>query len=92
MKIFLFVFVLLALTAKIDGFKVLGVFAFGSKSHFAIGHGIVESLHKAGHDVTVISPYPQKNPNPNYRNISIAELIKKFEKGIHRHFEYVVTR
>jgi glucuronosyltransferase len=81
MKAFLLAFALLALFAKIDGLKVLGVLVFGSKSHFAIGHGIVNSLHKAGHDVTVISPYPQKKPLKNYRDISTAELLKKHQEG-----------
>jgi glucuronosyltransferase len=66
----------------IDGFKVLGILPFGSTSHFAIGHGIIKSLHKAGHEVTVISPYPQKKPLDNYRDISIKEVLDAHAEGV----------
>lgn len=82
MKSFCRIFTLLALIALIDGFKVLGVLPFGSKSHFAIGNGIVKTLHKAGHDVTVISPYPLKKPLERYRDVSTKELLDAYAKGI----------
>jgi hypothetical protein len=40
-----------------SGLKVLGVLPFGSKSHYAIGNAIVETLHSAGHDITVALNY-----------------------------------
>lgn len=66
----------------IDGAKVLGVLPFGTKSHFAIGHAIVKALVDAGHEATVISPYPMKKPMKNYRDISTADVIKKYMKGL----------
>lgn len=64
-----------------NGFKVLGVLPFASKSHFAIGHGVVESLLEAGNEVTVISPYPQKNPIKNYTDIDTSSFLIDFKKG-----------
>lgn len=61
--------------------KILGVLPFGSNSHFAIGHSIVESLLKAGHEVTVISPYPQKMPVVNYTDIDMSSLLEDFKRG-----------
>lgn len=72
---------LLALFSQIEGLKVLGILPLGSNSHFAIGQAIVKSLHKAGHDVTVLSPYPQKKPLANFRDISSADVIEKYKKG-----------
>lgn len=51
------------------GLKVLGILPFFGKSHFAIGHSIVKSLHDAGHEITVWSPFPNKSPIANYTDI-----------------------
>ena len=75
------VFAFLALLNLIDGFKVLGILPFGTTSHFAIGNGIMKALHKAGHEVTVISPFPQKKPLDNYRDISTADLLEAHKEG-----------
>jgi glucuronosyltransferase len=63
------------------GLKILGVFPFTGSSHFAIGNGIIKSLHEAGHDVTVISPFPKKTPIPKHRDISLTDLLSQFKKG-----------
>lgn len=75
------VIVLLAVvTAVSDASKILGVFPTPGKSHFIIGQGLMKGLAKAGHEVTVINPYPQKTPIPNYTDVSIFELLEH-EKG-----------
>jgi glucuronosyltransferase len=70
-----------ALLVSINGFKVLGILPFGSNSHFAIGQGILKSLSKAGHEVTVISPYPQKKPVQNWHDVDASSVLKKFQEG-----------
>lgn len=83
-----FIFVaFVSLILQIDGFKVLGILPFGSNSHFAIGNSIVKALHKAGHDITVISPYPQKKPLKNYRDVSTVDILEKYKKGLKVQFE-----
>lgn len=67
--------------STVNGFKVLGVLPLGARSHFAIGHAILKNLAEAGHDVTVISPYPLKKPIKNYRDISTKDILDKYEKG-----------
>lgn len=81
MKTFYFLLALIAQFTFIEGFKVLGILPFMSNSHFAIGESIVKTLHKAGHEVTVISPYPQKNVLKNFTDISTAEVLKKQMDG-----------
>lgn len=71
----------LTFVSSIYGFKVLGVLPFGSKSHFAIGNAIMETLHGAGHEITLISPYPRKTPIQNFRDISLADWLEKYQKG-----------
>ena len=75
------IFVLVAFVASTYGVTVLGILPFGATSHFSIGYSIVKSLHKVGHEVTVISPYPQKKPLENYRDISTKDILDKHEKG-----------
>lgn len=65
-----------------DGYKVLGILPFGSKSHFAVGHAIVKSLLRAGNEVTVISPYPQNKPIANYTDIDMSPFLDGFKKGV----------
>lgn len=81
MKWFVISVALLALATAGDGYKVLGVMPFGSNSHFAIGHSIVKTLLDAGNEVTVISPFPQKKPLKNYRDVSIKDIMDKHMEG-----------
>lgn len=72
---------LVVFVASISGLTVLSILPFGSKSHFAIGHAITKSLHSAGHEVTVVSPYPQKKKIPNYHDVDVSSVLEQFEKG-----------
>lgn len=78
------IYVLIALFAHlsfIEGYKVLGILPFMSNSHFAIGNSILKTLHKAGNEVTVISPYPQKTPLKNFTDISLADILEQYKEG-----------
>ncbi|XP_062549714.1 UDP-glycosyltransferase UGT5-like [Armigeres subalbatus] len=63
---------LLLLVASSEGARILGVLPPGGKSHFYIGAGYMKALAEAGHDVTVISSFPLKNPPKNYRDIELT--------------------
>jgi hypothetical protein len=69
-----------ALFQNVLSFKVLGILPLGSKSHYAIGSSIVNALYEAGHELTVITPFSSDKPKKNYREISMAELLKKHEE------------
>lgn len=66
---------------KCQGLKIFGMLSFGTHSHFAIGDAIMKTLWKAGHEITVISPYPQKIPLKNYRDISTVDTLDNFRSG-----------
>jgi hypothetical protein len=53
--------------------KVLGILPFDSTSHFKIGDAIMKSLAEFSHNVTVISPRPQKQELNFYKDVSIAD-------------------
>ncbi|EAT45644.1 AAEL003099-PA [Aedes aegypti] len=72
--------ILLLLVTFSEGAKILGVLPTGGKSHFYIGAGYLKTLAEAGHDVTVISPFPLKNAPKNYRDIELTGFLEEFEK------------
>jgi hypothetical protein len=68
---FTVVFIFVSFISNVIGFKVLGILPFVSKSHCVIGHGILNALHEAGHEITAVSMFPQKNQQPKYREIDL---------------------
>jgi len=46
----------------------------------AVNVAIVKELAERGHEVTVVSPFPEKSEIPNYKNIALNENI------IEKHF------
>ncbi|XP_037038245.1 UDP-glycosyltransferase UGT5-like [Bradysia coprophila] len=65
---------------KTDGLKVLTIAPFSSKSHFAIANAISKTLHKAGHNITMLSPFPLKKPLQNHTDISVAKTMAALEE------------
>lgn len=55
-----------------NSFKILGIFHTSSRSHFIAGNALMKGLANAGHDVTVMSQFPEKKPIKNYREIDIT--------------------
>ncbi|XP_074039733.1 UDP-glycosyltransferase UGT5 [Leptinotarsa decemlineata] len=73
-------------------YKILVMFPVPSPSHFILGSALARGLVNAGHDVTIVSPYKDKNPTENGKYSSIVlkgladikdplENIKLFEIG-----------
>ncbi|XP_043467681.1 UDP-glucosyltransferase 2-like [Leptopilina heterotoma] len=59
-----------------DGARILGLFPLNAKSHFILGEQIMKILAKNGHQVDVVSHFPQKEPVLNYRDLSLQGSIK----------------
>lgn len=58
--------------------KILGLFPVPAKSHMVVNSAIVKELAKRGHEVTVVSPFPEKSEIPNYKDIAIdADMFVK---------------
>lgn len=53
------------------GLRILGIFPHLGASHFRFFHPIMKRLAETGHQVTVISHFPEKNPHPNYKDLSL---------------------
>lgn len=51
--------------------KILGLFPHPGKSHFYFFHPILRELAERGHDVTVVSSFPDKNPPKGYHDLTL---------------------
>lgn len=71
MKLFLIVISLWLSIAS--AYNILGVFPLYGKSHFTLGNAVMKSLIDDGHEITMISAFPSKIPQHNYRDISIVD-------------------
>lgn len=65
----LFVVILLDTASSL---RILGIFPHLGASHFRFFHPIVTRLAEIGHQVTVVSHFPEKNPHPNYHDLTLT--------------------
>ncbi|XP_004533721.1 UDP-glucuronosyltransferase 2B19 [Ceratitis capitata] len=54
--------------------KILGLFPHPGISHFHFFHPIMRGLAEKGHDVTVISHFPDKSPPARYKDLPLTNL------------------
>lgn len=60
-------------------YNILGIFPTMSKSHYIAGGALMKHLAAAGHNVTVISPYPQSKKIPNFRDYEVLGVVEAFQ-------------
>lgn len=65
-----------------DAYKILCLFPHVAKSHFIMAEALLKGLAAKGHQVTMISHFPQKTPIPNYRDISLVGSMPEFVSQI----------
>ncbi|XP_018325090.1 UDP-glucuronosyltransferase 1-8 isoform X3 [Agrilus planipennis] len=68
------VLILYTLPLFTTGLKILGLFSHLGKSHFLVVEPLLLALSEKGHDVTVISFFPQEKPPPRFKDISLKNL------------------
>lgn len=56
--------------------KVLGLFPHPGVSHFHFFQPIMNALAETGHDVSVVSHFPMKNPPAHYKDYPIVGMDK----------------
>uniref|UniRef100_A0A6M2DWR1 UDP-glucuronosyltransferase n=1 Tax=Xenopsylla cheopis TaxID=163159 RepID=A0A6M2DWR1_XENCH len=69
--------------------KILGIFPLNGPSHWSPAKALMEALAKKGHQVTVVSHFPRKEPLPNYKEINLAGTMASAVNNIS--YELVVT-
>lgn len=64
---------LLSQQAHVNGLRVLGLFFHPGLSHFHFFHPVLRGLAEAGHEVTVVSHFPDSNPPKNYKDVPLQK-------------------
>lgn len=65
---------ILFLIESTNGLRILGLFPHPGASHFHFFHPVMRGLAEAGHDVTVVSHFPDHNPPKNYKDLQLTGL------------------
>jgi glucuronosyltransferase len=60
---------MLALLPVAHGARILGVFPFPARSHLIVHKPLMLELARRGHEVTVVSSFPENKAIPNYTDI-----------------------
>ncbi|XP_058123355.1 UDP-glycosyltransferase UGT5-like [Anopheles ziemanni] len=78
LKVLLPVALLVALLAGgTEASRILGILPSVGRSHYIIGAGLMKALLDAGHEVTIVSPYPMKGAPPDrHRDILMPEFTE----------------
>jgi glucuronosyltransferase len=61
--------------STVSGARILALFPYIGKSHFDVFEPFVKELAARGHQVVVLSHFPQKQPITNYTDISLVGSI-----------------
>ncbi|XP_034232816.1 UDP-glucuronosyltransferase 2B30-like isoform X2 [Thrips palmi] len=70
----LLVLLLLAVAAPLDGVlaaRILGVFPHSGKTHFLVFEPLLKELAARGHELVVLSHFPQKRPPARWTDVSL---------------------
>ncbi|CAG2053468.1 unnamed protein product [Timema podura] len=74
-EFYIFTFISFALLTHGQSANILGVFEFNGKSHFLMFERLMKSLAERGHEVHVLSHFPQKKPLPNYFDFDVSGSV-----------------
>ncbi|XP_972644.2 UDP-glycosyltransferase UGT5-like [Tribolium castaneum] len=75
-------FLFLGLICGTKSARILGIYPLPGRSHYRLGSALFRELAERGHDVTVISPFGEKDPpkNGTYRDIVLDGIFEGDEK------------
>lgn len=58
-------------------YKFLAMLPVTSRSHYYIGSNLMKALAAKGHEVTVISPFKEDKPIPNFKEVLLESSWEK---------------
>ncbi|KAJ8954689.1 hypothetical protein NQ318_011381 [Aromia moschata] len=79
---------LLIMVGAVKSYRILVIFPMESGSHYILGSAVARTLVEAGHDVTLVSPFEQKNPpkNGTWRDVVLPGLMHNDDNDIEFNF------
>lgn len=83
---------LLFIVTQSCAFNILGIFPYQGKSHFFQFKVYLRELANRGHNVTVVSYFPDKAPPPKYKDVHIGEIqILEDEIAVHKSYATLLS-
>jgi glucuronosyltransferase len=67
-----------------DGAKILGMFPIPAKSHLMVHKALMLELARRGHEITMVSGFPENKPVPNYTDIVVKTTLEDIAGGIRK--------
>lgn len=84
MRLLRLLLLLLASLSQAWAYSYLVIANTAAKSHFYVGQALAKGLVGAGHEVTMVSPFPQKKPLKNFVDVATPNVITAMEGSYHR--------
>nr|WEU75332.1 uridine diphosphate-glycosyltransferases 42J1 [Glyphodes pyloalis] len=85
---------LLAIASTTNGLNILALFPYDGKSHFVVFKVLLHELARKGHNLTVVSHFPEHIPPPNYRDINLyippKQLTPEDSLKLHRSYWNII--
>lgn len=78
----------LFMICSVNASNILGFFPMPSASHVRLGYEIVFELHKRGHNITMITPYPKNVQLENFREIYLKDLSEAMFSKFYFFFKF----
>ncbi|XP_072381210.1 UDP-glycosyltransferase UGT5-like [Diabrotica undecimpunctata] len=77
MRAHLFLIFLLKIISNVSGYEILVVFPSPVPSHYILGNALARGLANAGHSVTMVSSFEEKDPpkNGSYKDVVLTGMI-----------------
>ncbi|XP_065219000.1 UDP-glycosyltransferase UGT5-like isoform X3 [Planococcus citri] len=72
----LIVFAFVSLLSLANSYKILGLFPFPGKSHYAVFNPLMVELAQKGHNVVNYNTFPKPHSVPNYHEVDISECFR----------------
>ncbi|KAF2886721.1 hypothetical protein ILUMI_19452, partial [Ignelater luminosus] len=78
MRLIIFaLYIAISLICSADSARILGVFHMPAYSHHQLGDKILKELASRGHEVTVITPYQEKTPIKNFKQVVLTGVFEQ---------------
>lgn len=81
---------LLLSTCNVHSYRILGLFPHPGLSHFHFFHPVMRTLAEAGHEVTVVSQFPNKDPIENYKDEAMTNEMAGLQNFMNLEVRLVV--
>ncbi|XP_045516539.1 UDP-glucosyltransferase 2-like isoform X1 [Pieris brassicae] len=92
MELKIFLLGVLLFTSYSDALRLLVFFPMPAKSHSILGHGVVDNLLAAGHEIVHITSFPKEKTVPNLMEINVSKVGERIKKSLFKHEDLTLRK